>query len=54
MFDYFFQKVGSTWATWDDVIDKMASIPANAKVHVHRMCVCECVFILQYMLSNRT
>lgn len=32
IFDFFFQKVGSTWNTWEDLIDKTATIPANAKV----------------------
>ena len=32
MFDYFFQKVGGVWATWDDLLDRNASIPAGAKV----------------------
>ena len=32
MFDYFFQKTGGIWATWEDLLDRTASIPAGAKV----------------------
>lgn len=33
VFDYFFLKSG-TWALWEDLIDKTATIPADAKVRV--------------------
>ena len=32
VFDFFFQKVGSTWAAWEDMIDKSTTIPQGAKV----------------------
>ncbi len=32
VFDYFFQKVGGTWAPWEDLIDRSVTIPADAKV----------------------
>ena len=32
VFDYFFQRVGGTWAPWEDLIDRSTSIPADAKV----------------------
>lgn len=32
VFDYFFQKVGSTWSSWEDMIDKSVTIPQGAKV----------------------
>ena len=32
VFDFFFQKVGSTWATWEDMIEKSITIPQGAKV----------------------
>ena len=34
MFDYFFQKAGSTWNQWEDLIEKGNTIPANAKVSI--------------------
>ena len=33
VFDFFFQKVGSNWAAWEDMIDKTTTIPQGAKVH---------------------
>ncbi len=33
VFDFFFQKVGSTWAAWEDLIEKSTTIPQGAKVH---------------------
>jgi hypothetical protein len=35
VFDYFFQKVGSTWAAWEDMIERSTTIPQGAKVHVY-------------------
>jgi hypothetical protein len=32
VFDYFFQKVGSTWAAWEDMIERSTTIPQGAKV----------------------
>ncbi|XP_065898705.1 dynein axonemal heavy chain 3-like isoform X2 [Dysidea avara] len=32
VFDYFFQKAGSTWSQWEDLIERGSTIPANAKV----------------------
>ena len=32
MFDYFFQKTGGVWATWEDLLDRNATIPTSAKV----------------------
>ena len=34
VFDYFFQKAGSTWNQWEDLIEKGNTIPANAKVSI--------------------
>lgn len=34
VFDYFFQKVGSTWASWEDMIEKTVTIPPGAKVQL--------------------
>lgn len=31
VYDYFFQKSG-TWASWEDLINKTATIPSDAKV----------------------
>ena len=31
VFDYYIQKSG-TWSSWEDCIDRMATIPADAKV----------------------
>ena len=37
VFDYFFQKSG-TWSSWEDLIDKTAIIPPDAKVeHIERV-----------------
>ena len=32
VFDFFFQKVGSTWAAWEDMIERSTTIPQGAKV----------------------
>ena len=32
VFDFFFQKVGSTWAAWEDMIERTTTIPQGAKV----------------------
>lgn len=32
MFDYFFQKAGSTWSQWEDLIERGNTVPANARV----------------------
>ena len=32
VFDYFFQKTGAIWATWDDLLDRTATISPGAKV----------------------
>ena len=32
VFDFFFQKVGSTWSAWEDMIEKSITIPQGAKV----------------------
>jgi dynein heavy chain len=32
VFDYFFQKVGGTWSSWEDNIDKLTAISPDAKV----------------------
>lgn len=37
VFDYFFQKSG-IWVPWEDCIDKMATIPSDAKVQPRATC----------------
>ena len=32
VFDYFFQRVGGVWASWEDLIDRNATIPSDVKV----------------------
>ena len=32
VFDYFFQKKGGSWCPWEDLLDRNATIPADAKV----------------------
>ena len=34
MFDYFFQKAGSTWNQWEDLIERGNTVPANARVSI--------------------
>ena len=45
VFDYFFQKSG-TWLPWEDLIDKMATIPADAKVRAQRRTQMSNVYII--------
>ncbi len=33
VFDYYFQKKGGTWCLWEDLLERNAIIPADAKVN---------------------